>query len=235
MHATIFTAALAVAGKEAVLCLPERFTIVTLSEYPAGRKTAASGNEKKLEPLITAEKPAIKLREVSPPEVPRATQGQDKDQLTAVPQRTDISGVGTGIRTSSTAGDNTATLQTGGVPGTSTGATQPAIPGKTASQGGQEGVKNKTASQDRDIVNTIKAAIERAKSYPPLARKRGIEGTAAAEFTVNSRGYPENIRIVRSSGSDILDIAAKKTVLRASPFPAVNGSIEVPITFRIEK
>lgn len=86
-----------------------------------------------------------------------------------------------------------------------------------------------------DVIGAIRAAIEKAKNYPPLAKKRGIEGTATTEFTINGKGYPENIRIVRSSGSDILDTAAKNTVLKASPFPFVKGGIEVPITFRIEK
>ncbi len=80
----------------------------------------------------------------------------------------------------------------------------------------------------------IRTAIEKAKNYPPLARNRGIEGTATAEFTINGRGSPENIRIVRSLGSNIFDNTAKNTVLRASPFPQVSGSVEVPITFRLD-
>lgn len=87
----------------------------------------------------------------------------------------------------------------------------------------------------QDAIGMIRSAIEKAKNYPPLARKRGIEGTATAEFTINSRGLPENIRILKSSGSDLLDMAAKSTVLRASPFPPINGGIEVPITFKIDK
>jgi len=89
--------------------------------------------------------------------------------------------------------------------------------------------------QSPDITGRIRAAVEKAKNYPLLAKKRGIEGTATTEFTINSNGLPENIRIVRSSGSDILDNAAKNTVVRASPFPAVNGIIEIPITFRLKR
>ena len=90
-----------------------------------------------------------------------------------------------------------------------------------------------SGAHNPDVIGAIRAAIEKAINYPPLAKRRGIEGTATTEFTINSRGYPENIRIVRSSGSDILDTAAKNTVLRASPFPFVKGGIEVPITFRL--
>ena len=235
IHAAIFTAALALAGKDAVLRFPERFIMVTLFEHPAAQKTAPSGIEKKNEPVITAGRSVTRLREASPPEVPPTAQIHGKGPQVAVPQKNNPFEDGAGLTDSSADENHAATLQTGGFPGPSLGAMQLAIPGKTATQGSRGEGKNKTASGDRDVVNAIRASIERAKSYPPLARKRGIEGTATAEFTINSQGHPENIRIVRSSGSDMLDAAAKNTVLRASPFPFIKGGIEVPITFRIEK
>ncbi len=79
----------------------------------------------------------------------------------------------------------------------------------------------------------IRAAIERAKRYPSFARKRGIEGTVSAEFSINAEGLPENVSIKKSSGFTILDSAAKETILRAAPFPVVAGKIEIPITFRL--
>ncbi len=85
------------------------------------------------------------------------------------------------------------------------------------------------------IMKTIRDAIEKAIIYPPIARKRGIEGTVTAEFTINNKGYPENIKIVYSSGFNILDSAAKNTIVKAAPFPVVKGDIEVPITFRLRK
>jgi protein TonB len=233
MHLTIFTAALALAGKNAALHFPERFTMVRLLENTPVQKTAASGAEKKKRPSITAGNPVTRLREASPPIAPPTTQKQDKEPPTAVPQNNPFED-GVRLPDASSHGNATA-LQKGGVPGPSPGGMGLAMPGKSATQGSHEGGGKKAASVDRDVVNTIRAAIERAKSYPPLARKRGLEGTATTEFTINGKGSPENIRIVRSSGSDVLDNAAKNTVLRASPFPQVSGSVEVPITFRIEK
>lgn len=101
------------------------------------------------------------------------------------------------------------------------------------STAGPETLKN--VRRHPDAAAGIRHAIEQATRYPLSARKRGIEGTATAEFTINSRGYPEDVKIIRSSGSDILDKAAKETVLRASPFPVVSGSIEIPITFRLKR
>ena len=233
MHLTIFTAALALAGKDAVFRLPERFTTVTLFESFIDEKPAVTKDEKKKGSAVKIARSVGRPREVLPPEVPRSAQRPDKEQPPAVPQNNPFED---GPRLPDfSSGGNAAALQPGGVAGPSSGGMQLAIPGKSATQGDREGSRGKTVSVDRDVVNTIRAAIERAKSYPPLARKRGLEGTATTEFTINGRGSPENIRIVRSSGSDVLDNAAKNTVLRASPFPQVSGSVEVPITFRIEK
>ncbi len=90
-----------------------------------------------------------------------------------------------------------------------------------------------------NVAITIRAAIEKALIYPQLAKKRGLEGTAITEFTVNKKGNPENIRIIKSTGYSILDTAAKDTVIRAAPF-SVTGSrdrtpYEIPITYRLKK
>jgi TonB family protein len=79
----------------------------------------------------------------------------------------------------------------------------------------------------------IRAAIERAKTYPFLARKKRIEGTVITGFTINSKGYPQDIKVEKSSGYEILDSAAIKIVIKAAPFPEVNGEILAPITFKL--
>ena len=86
-----------------------------------------------------------------------------------------------------------------------------------------------------DEMAAIRAAIERAKKYPLAAKRRGIEGTATVEFSIDTKGMPENIKIVTSSGSDILDNAALSTITRAVPFPRDIRIIKVPIAFRLEK
>lgn len=232
-HAAVFMTALALAGNNTVLRLPEKFTTVTLIESFMDQKPSVTKSEKKREPAVKIARSVAKLQEASSPAVPPSAERPGKEQPSAVPQNNPFED-GPGLP-DYPSGGNAAAPQTGGVARPSSGGMQLAMPGKPATQGGHEGGINKTASAGRDAVNTIRAAIEGAKSYPPLARKRGIEGTAITEFTINGRGSPENIRIVRSSGSDILDNAARKTVLRASPFPQVGGSVEVPITFKIDK
>jgi TonB family protein len=87
--------------------------------------------------------------------------------------------------------------------------------------------------QIKDYYALITAAIEKAKTYPFLARKKKIEGTVIAAFRINAKGYPQDINIRKSSGFEILDSTAMKIVIKAAPFPHVAEPVEIPITFRI--
>jgi len=91
------------------------------------------------------------------------------------------------------------------------------------------------AGNNQSIVGQIKASIERAKIYPALARMRRQEGTVIAEFSINAKGLPQNIEIIKSSGFSLLDSATRDTILKASPFPVIRGTIEVPLTFILKK
>lgn len=235
MHAAIFTAALALAGRGLALRVPERYVAVTLLEDSTHQKTVVSGTKKKKKETARTGKTVTGFRETEPPEVPLTTDRLDKQLRAAVPQKNNPHPDDTEAIKYPAAGRGMAlTSQTAGVSGTSPGSLQLAIPGSVPDQQIAAHGKNKTAGDSGEI-GTIRTAIEKAKSYPPLARKRGAEGTVTAEFTINSAGHPENIRIIQSSGYEILDSAAMNTILRASPFPPVRGNIEVPITFRIDR
>jgi len=91
------------------------------------------------------------------------------------------------------------------------------------------------AEGNTDVIKAIRAAIERAKSYPLLAKKRGLEGTVTTEFHISNKGLPEGIKITKSSGYTLLDTAARETIIRAAPLPSVKGNIEIPITFRLTR
>ena len=83
------------------------------------------------------------------------------------------------------------------------------------------------------IIEIIRNSIEKAKIYPILARKRGIEGTVYISFRVNSEGKPNDIKILNSSGSHILDNATLDIVKKAAPFPHIDSFVEVPVVFRL--
>jgi TonB family protein len=77
----------------------------------------------------------------------------------------------------------------------------------------------------------IVSSIEQVKSYPRLARERGIQGTVRVRFRLKPQGHVDTVEIVKSSGYDILDTASVRTVYRAGPMPYVSGWIEVPIAY----
>jgi TonB family protein len=77
----------------------------------------------------------------------------------------------------------------------------------------------------------IVSSLERVKTYPRMARERGIQGVAHVRFRLRPTGDVENVEIVKSSGYDILDTASIRTVYRAAPMPYVSGWVEVPMAY----
>ncbi|TPW29894.1 TonB family protein [Pararhizobium mangrovi] len=85
----------------------------------------------------------------------------------------------------------------------------------------------------------IVSGLRRALRYPSSARSRRLRGEAHVRFTVLASGSVTNVRVVRSSGSSILDRAAAATVRRAAPFPDIpqaagrsSWTFTVPLAFR---
>lgn len=77
----------------------------------------------------------------------------------------------------------------------------------------------------------VHAALEKSKTYPRVARERGIEGVVLVRFKVLPNGDIEKVDVLKSSGSDILDTASVRTVYRSAPMPYVNGWVEVPMSY----
>jgi periplasmic protein TonB len=129
-------------------------------------------------------------------------------------------------------------LQARGVSSSSLPTGQQSLPVGVTESGGLVHDKSKTQADNKstqDVTLAIRKAIEKALIYPLFAKKRGLEGTALTEFTVNAKGYPEDIRIIVSSGYAILDTAAKQSLSKAAPFNAGKGRYEIPITFTLKK
>jgi len=87
----------------------------------------------------------------------------------------------------------------------------------------------------------VKEKIENCKRYPKWARKQGFEGTVHLKFTILSTGAVKDIKIIKSSGFNILDKEAISTVKRASPFPPIPKkincstlTIEVSLVFQLK-
>jgi protein TonB len=84
------------------------------------------------------------------------------------------------------------------------------------------------------------ARLERYKQYPSQAQSRGEQGVAQLAFSVDRSGGVHHARIVRSSGSSLLDEATLALVERAAPLPLpppeISGAqiaIVVPIRYNM--
>jgi protein TonB len=66
--------------------------------------------------------------------------------------------------------------------------------------------------------NSIKRAIEVVWQYPELALRYGLQGRLLLEFSILGNGDLEGAKIVRSSGSNLLDEEALRAVKTAAPF-----------------
>lgn len=66
--------------------------------------------------------------------------------------------------------------------------------------------------------NSIKRAIEVVWQYPELALRYGLQGRLLLEFSILGNGDIESAKIIRSSGSNLLDDEALRAVKAAAPF-----------------
>ncbi len=81
----------------------------------------------------------------------------------------------------------------------------------------------------------LRQRIERAKRYPALARRLGMEGTVHVEFRIARDGSVEGVKVAKSSGYPVLDEASVQAIKRAAPLPIVTGKILVTISYLLHK
>jgi len=68
---------------------------------------------------------------------------------------------------------------------------------------------------------SIKRAIEVVWQYPEMALRYGLQGKLLMEFSILENGELARARIVRSSGSNLLDEEALRAVRLAAPFSPI--------------
>lgn len=79
----------------------------------------------------------------------------------------------------------------------------------------------------------IRRRIQEALVYPREARRRGIQGTSQVRFDLTAAGRLRTLALARSSGKKLLDDASLETLERAQPFPFIDGTLIVPVVFRL--
>ncbi|MBM4262502.1 MAG: energy transducer TonB [Deltaproteobacteria bacterium] len=84
---------------------------------------------------------------------------------------------------------------------------------------------------------SIKRSIDANWKYPELALQYGLQGRLIVEFDILENGHLESLRVIRSSGSALLDDEAVRAIRSAAPFAPIPRWIEqkpLPITARME-
>jgi protein TonB len=95
----------------------------------------------------------------------------------------------------------------------------------------------------RDFLKIVSRKIERSKRYPRWAMDTGLEGRVVIRFTILQDGtLCEEILLVSSSGTEILDNAAISAVRNAAPFPTLPEElsrewlqVELPMSFHLTR
>ena len=77
----------------------------------------------------------------------------------------------------------------------------------------------------------IKQNIEQQWEYPEVALRYGLQGRLSLEFTIGGSGQLEQLRMTRSSGSQVLDEEALRAIKAAAPFPPIPSWIKpIPLS-----
>lgn len=97
----------------------------------------------------------------------------------------------------------------------------------------------KGTNQSFEAWNTaVREQIENKHFYPRTALQQGIQGRVKVRLTISDAGKVTGVKIVESSGNDILDEEAFSLAMRLKKLPAIPGksgehTIVVPLTYRI--
>jgi len=87
-------------------------------------------------------------------------------------------------------------------------------------------------------LNSLRDEILRNRVYPPAARSAGLSGTAQYAMLLDRQGRLMRVRLLRSSGSDVLDKAGIEMIERSAPFhplpPELFGEVvDLTVTLHI--
>lgn len=82
----------------------------------------------------------------------------------------------------------------------------------------------------------IRGLILKNLAYPPEARRVGLRGRVTVDFVILENGLARSIRIIESSGYDVLDRSVVETIRRCQPFPRppARAELTIPIVFKLK-
>ncbi len=83
----------------------------------------------------------------------------------------------------------------------------------------------------------IREIIHKRLTYPRRAQREGWSGRVRVSFVIQEDGSVSDIRVVGSSGYDILDQGAVEAIRKSAPFPRppVRAELRMPIVYQLEQ
>lgn len=103
--------------------------------------------------------------------------------------------------------------------------TAPAAAPQPAPQPTQKTEENDEAGER--YVKSLTPLLSENQDYPILARKRHMEGGVRVEVEIDAQGNVLSVKVIKSSGKDILDNAAVNTIKKSSPLPPPPNSVRM--------
>ena len=91
--------------------------------------------------------------------------------------------------------------------------------GKAAGRGSVASRGGASAGEKAAYAARLRSHVQRFERYPAEAERNGVTGSARIAITIDRGGRLISSRLAASSGSAILDDAARATATRASPYP----------------
>ncbi len=99
---------------------------------------------------------------------------------------------------------------------------------------------NQPALNRARIISRLRRDLAQHFYYPPMARRRNIQGTVVLGFDISYQGTIHNINIVKSSGYAILDLAAEDAIQRLHRVDWIHDwfkdndmNFEIPVIYRL--
>ena len=94
----------------------------------------------------------------------------------------------------------------------------------------RRGSGHASASQKNRFLATVRQRINRNKSYPRIAKRRGMQGSVRVKFTILANGHVGNISV---SGPKVFHSSARRAVKRAFPISTKNIPVFLPKTVNL--
>ena len=86
----------------------------------------------------------------------------------------------------------------------------------------------------RGYYKNLNSLMSARRDYPRSARRLGLEGTVLVEMVINQKGHILSVKLIQSSGHEVLDRAAIAQVHKIGRVPSIPNQIKrTSMTFRI--